>query len=208
VGEPLVRGTGGDVLTALAKAQAPEDVVRVIVERGGALGTAASALPAPVLQVIEAIRSEARSELGDAQKSAVSDAAAAARAAAAQSPTPRSTARVVRGFTSLRSAPSARRNDGVGADGVMRLARRLQDLIHLAEGRGDRDAARKQVRMAEDSSAARAEGQGLSAGASAGRDPQVDVDALAREVFDVVTRELELRRERRQEDPDERSGWF
>jgi hypothetical protein len=36
----------------------------------------------------------------------------------------------------------------------------------------------------------------------------VDVDALTREVVEAATRELDQRRERRQEDSDERGFWW
>ena len=41
-----------------------------------------------------------------------------------------------------------------------------------------------------------------------GRNVSADIDNLAREVTEHVTRELELRRERRQEDPDGRNIWW
>ena len=94
----------------------------------------------------------------------------------------------------------------MGDDKVMKLAKRLQGLIHLAEQR--RDDARRQVRMAEDSSAAKGEGQGLGEDSQSQGDDQVSIDALIQEVLNVVNREVELRKERRQEDPDGRFGWW
>ena len=96
----------------------------------------------------------------------------------------------------------------MGDDKVMKLAKKLQSLIDLAEGRGDRNAARRQVRMAEDSAAARGEGQSSPQAADGGQASSVDIDALTREVVEAATRELDQRRERRQEDSDERGFWW
>jgi hypothetical protein len=63
--------------------------------------------------------------------------------------------------------------------------------------------------MAEDSAAARQEGQGVAgaeAGAS-GRNAQVDIEALVGEVVRSVNNELSVRRQRRQEDPDGGKWW-
>jgi hypothetical protein len=215
-GEPLARGTGGDFVESLAKARSEEDVVRVIVEQGGALQQVASSLPRPVIQVIEHIRAEARSELEDRFEAARSSAPAATEGATLPQPgaargrtgESRATAQVARALTALKAGPGPRRTEGVGADRVMKLARKLQQLIHLAEGVGDRDAARRQVRMAEDSAAARGEGQAAGSALEGGVNKQVDIEALGREVLQMVSRELETRRERRQEDPDGRNVWW
>jgi hypothetical protein len=216
-GEPMARGTGGDFVQSLASARSEEDVVRVIVEQGGALSQVGSSLPKPVIQVIEHIRSEARAEL----EQRVDAARRPASSEGASLPEPTRTRRearrgqtrdnvqVVKALTGLRSSSGARSNEGVGGDRVMKLARKLQQLIHLADGVGDRDAARRQVRMAEDSAQARSEGQGGAvAGNDAGATKQVDIEALGREVLEMVSRELEMRRERRQEDPDGRNVWW
>ena len=84
--------------------------------------------------------------------------------------------------------------------------RRLQDLIHLAEDQNRRAEAQSQVRMAEDTAQARAEAQATSESRSPAAH-KVDVDALGREVLDIVTKEMELRRARRMEDSDESPWW-
>jgi hypothetical protein len=155
-----------------------------------------------VLQVIEQIRTEAHrvdSEL-DTGSRQVSGRKRTRKHQA------RSSTRVIRGFTSL--SPRARSPQGASADKIGKLASRLQSLIGLAEGAGDRGAARRHVRMAEDSAAARAEGQGELGGEAEASGGQVDIDALGREVLSAVTRELEMRRERRMEEADERDFWW
>jgi hypothetical protein len=168
-------------------------VVRVIVERGGEIKQVAPSLPTPVTQVIEQIQSEIRSsEPGLAR-------------ARPSRPTPRSTTRVVRGYQGLKPRSTSTSRSG-GDDKVMKLARRLKGLIHLAE-RGRRGEARGGVRMAEDTKEARAEGQGVRE-ATRGLAEPLDIDRLGQDVLEVVQRELEIRRERRLEDPDESDIWW
>jgi len=91
----------------------------------------------------------------------------------------------------------------------MKLAQKLQQLIHLAEVQRQRDAARAQVRMAEDSAAARAESKGASPTQAGGpQERQVDVEALFREALEFVTDQFEMRRMRRQEEGDGRDNWW
>jgi hypothetical protein len=90
----------------------------------------------------------------------------------------------------------------------MKLARKLSQLVHLAETQHRREDARRQVRMAEDTPSARAEGQAAPSQPDSASTDQVDLDALGREVLEAVMRELEMRRERRQDDPDDRQVWW
>lgn len=214
-GEPLdfsaAARAGGDLFANLARARRPEDVVRVIVSQGHELQTIASSLPQPVIEVIETIRQEARKDLqqrvdaarrGEPRESR--QAAAAPEAKGLQSsPSRAPNVKMVRSLKAAGRKPGARRAAGVGGDRVMKLAQRLESLIHIAEGSGDRDAARRQVRMAEDSAAARAEGQGGAGASGAGnKSKKLDVEALSLEVLSMVEQELKTRRERRPEDPD------
>ena len=95
---------------------------------------------------------------------------------------------------------------GIGADRLMNMVRRLQGLVFLADHQ--RDEALRQVRLAEDSAAARAEGQAAPTQSGDNRANEVDVDALAQEVMQVVQREMELRSERRQDDPENKLPWW
>jgi hypothetical protein len=123
---------------------------------------------------------------------------------------PSTGARVARGTT--RPVVSRTRTVGSGSeDRIMKLVKKLQGLIHLAEAENRLAEAQRQVRMAEDSEDARAEGgQGSRGGGSAGASKdgsKMDIEQLGREVLEVVTRELEFRRERRMEDHDESVWW-
>ncbi len=206
-GQPLIHREDR-FIDALARAEEPEEVVRIIYERAarGGLGSA-SGLPAPVIKVIEQIRSTAAAIDPDAatvHAGPGSDAEVVRRAGGGRG-APRASARVARGFTSLRPRGTASRRDGVGADKLSKLSRRLQDLILLAERQ--RGAAREQVRMAEDSAAARAEGQASPGGAEGGSEKKIDIEALGREVLEVVSVELEMRKQRSQEGSDEYGWW-
>jgi hypothetical protein len=196
-GAPRIKGTG-DLVEALAKADDPEQVLQVVLERSAEMKTMASSLPAPMAQLLSAMSGEARRATGPETSAPVN-----------RGPRPRtarSSTRVANRFVGLRRRASGTSVDGVGADRIMGLAKRLNELILLAES-GQRDAARSEVRMAEDSAAARAEGNAEPAQATNRRDLNIDIDALGREVLEAVSRELELRRERRQEDSEDGNWW-
>jgi hypothetical protein len=209
-GRPRIK-SGDDLVQQLAQAKAPEDVVQVLMDQGNASRSATSSLPQPVIQVIQQIKTEA----GRAEQEVV-------REQRIQSDTPstetvrrranrregvRSTTRVARGMTGLNPRGNTGGQSSQAMNRVTQLAKRLQELIAMAESQ-NRSGARQQVRMAEDSGAAKAEGQVAPTSAESGRDSSADIDTLAREVTEQVTRELEMRRERRQEDPDGRSIWW
>ncbi len=99
---------------------------------------------------------------------------------------------------------------------VVQLVTRLQDLVHLVELEGRLSQARSQVRMAEDSPVARSEGaaEPTPAGATAGSPNSLQaessqdraaasaaVEQLTRQVWELVSREMELRRERSMGEP-------
>jgi hypothetical protein len=79
-------------------------------------------------------------------------------------------------------------------------------LIQLAENERRRGDAQSQVRMAEDTAAARAEG-GAGSDSSSDEKDQVNINALQQEVLEGVLGELE-RLQSRREDPDGRSKWW
>ena len=202
-GAPRIRGSE-DLVDALVKAGRPDQVVAVLMERSSKMSTVASALPTPVIQVIQQIQTEA-GKIADEAGATQIPRAESGRSRPGARGKRRSTARVVRGMTGLRPTASAS-STGAGVQKVTALARRLQQLIETAEL--DRGSARREVRMAEDSGTARAEGSAAPSEEGATRDSSVDVDALAQEVTDAVTRELEMRQERRLDDPTGRSIWW
>ncbi len=209
-GRPRISGTD-DLVQQLASASAPEQVVQVLMDSGDAARRATSSLPQPVIQVIQQIKTEAARAEGEVVREARQERAEVAtetvRARANRRESARSTTRVARTMTGLNPRGGSSSASSPAMNKVTQLAKRLQELIAMAENQ-NRSGARQQVRMAEDSGAAKAEGQAAPTSVETGRDASADVDTLTREVTEMVTRELEMRRERRQEDPDGRSIWW
>jgi hypothetical protein len=210
-GTPFVRSPGG-LFEALARASTAEEIVRVIYARAEGVRETPLAQEAPVVQVIEQIRQEVRREqvaTEQATRQSRLDAPSATVIRGQYVQAVPSTTRVrsgnARGLTATARTVSA----GSGDDRITKLVKKLQGLIHLAEAEGRLAEAQRQVRMAEDSPGARAEGQGPAGATKEGGDKQEkqDIEALGREVLEVVTRELEFRRMRRLEDHDESSWW-
>jgi hypothetical protein len=205
-GAPRIRGSE-DLVDALVKAGRPDEVVQVLMDRSSEMSTVASSLPSPVIQVIQQIQTEAGKVADDlaAEQASQATQGSFGRARPDDRGRVRSSARVIRGMTGLRPNAGSRSSGG-GMQKVSALAQRLQQLINIAET--NRDSARGEVRMAEDSAGARAEGSAAPSAEGSTHDASVDVDALAQEVTDAVTRELEMRQERRLEDPSGRGIWW
>jgi hypothetical protein len=204
-GKPRITGAD-DLVAALSKATNAEAVVGVLMGQATNLTQVASSLPSPVIQVIQQIHTEAgRAAEAESEQYAQANEASGVRGRRHQRGNPRSTTRVVRGFTGIR--PSRSTGGSAGTGRVSALAKRLQELIRMAENQ-NRAGARREVRLAEDSHVAKAEGVGASVGEGAGQETTMDVHALTQEVTEAVQRELELRRERRLEDPNGRSIWW
>lgn len=191
----------GDLIEQLVQAQDVEQLVDLIVNRGSELQPSMG-LSKPVLQVIEQIRSVAAAE----QNQSTSSRGGRRSGVGARASGRRRSAKVVRGFASLKGG-SATAKSGVGPDKVMKLAGKLRSLIHLAEG-GRMGDAQRQAKLAHgDRPEGRMEqGSDLSNSETAAKQ-SVDIEALAREVLEVVNREMELRQERRQEESDANVWW-
>lgn len=191
----------GDLVQSLAGARDPEEVLHVILERAKEIGSVKSALPKPMLQVIEQIRTEA------AKTESSGPARSSTRRGQTSSRRSRSSVRVVRGMTPLRGASGAKSTSGVGPDRVMKLAQKLRGLIHLAESGRTSDAQRQAKLAHADRPDSKLEGGGDVSKSETAAKQSVDIEALAREVLEVVNREMELRQERRQEATDADIWW-
>lgn len=196
------RLAGGAILTALARADAPEEVVQVLLQRSSEMQSLVADLPAPAARLVERIVN-----LGNGQSvvSGVAGSAPTTRLLSNGLRSSSASARVRRVLPAA-STPAA---EGQGSSQVTRLAQKLMSLIHLAENDRKGDEAKRQVRMAENSSEARSEG---SASVAAGQSKNVsaenvNISALQREVLEAVLRELSLTQMRRQEDPDVSNWW-
>jgi hypothetical protein len=105
----------------------------------------------------------------------------------------------------LSAKSTATSSQGIGAGKVTKLASKLMDLIHLAESERRVADAQSQVRMAEDTVEARAEGTPSSEKEiGAGK---INFKVLQRDVLEAVLRELEMTKLRR-EDPDGGHIWW
>lgn len=206
--------TSGNLLTALARAGRPEEVVRVILERQEGIRDLSRSLPSPAVQLIERIVKVSTAE----EQTVLSNQTRESRLGtpvqnapvvkgAVRRRTSRSTARSFSGNYARGDSGSASTSVGGGSTQVMKLAKKLQSLIHLAEVERRKADAQKQVRMAETGAEATAEG---SQGSPGGDDmaQTVNIKALQRDVLEAVLRELDLMQRRRQEEPDGRNIWW
>jgi hypothetical protein len=201
----------GELIQQLANARDPAAVVDIIVNRGAELRN--TRLPKPVIQVIEQIQTVSR-EGGDA-KQGLQDRVRDARSSLNGAPRrgqfkrgTRSSNRVINGWTGLRPGSSASTSQSaVGADKVMKLAEKLKSLIHLAKG-GNVAEAQRHAKLAHANRPDKSieKGGDVASSETAARQ-SVDIEALGREVLEVVNRELEMRQERRQEDNDVNIWW-
>jgi hypothetical protein len=198
------------MLTALARAGNPEEIIKVILERSEGMRSFKSDLPSPVAHLVERIV-----QMGDeatlldpaADRGETRDARNIQRDEVFKP--------IYRGNTQdnatsgdqtyktlTRGGRGAKRSAGGGASQAMKLANKLQKLILLAES--DRRAAQDHVRMSEAAPA----GEGGSGPGAASTGAEQDANAmkvLQRDVLQAVMRELELNLLRNQGDPD---GWF
>lgn len=212
-GAPQVRSAQG-LFQSLARATTAEQVVNVIAARAGEM-TGPVPLTEPMRAVVEQIRQELRSPAVAGEGTTLRTRAPEVQAPqttvlrpsrSTSSGSVASTAAVRSGASRPVRSSAVVRSPGGSDDRVSKLVKRLTDLIHLAENERRLTEAQRQVRMAEDTAAARAEGS-APVGTSSGGGAKLDIETFAREVLEVVNRELELRRERRSEDGDEQQWW-
>jgi len=193
LGRALERHPARSVLMALARAPDAEQAARIATERVDEL-RGAGGLPPALAQVMQQIQQAARSAppittLGPG------------RTAPAPSGGYRAPAASARLAPSKGSAP-------VVSMAMMRLTRRLQKLVHIAETDRRLLEAQRRVRMAEDSAHARADAASGPAATAAEDGRPVDLDQLGREVLSAVTSKYDSRTDRRLEDPDDQHDIF
>ncbi len=167
-----------DPLGELGRADTPEAVLAAVARPG------AGELPVPIRDLVERIQRE-------------TDRWARATTRRRRSAGPR-------GAQERPAAGSPEVAGPVPDERMERLVRRLVQLVHLAETDRRRHEARRRVRMAEASQEAVQEAAPRAgAEAAAGEEPP-DLEALGRQVLEAMTRILESRQQRRQEEPDVR----
>lgn len=181
------RSTGGNLFQALARARRPEEVVRVILERGPSLGRAARELPEPAIRLVDRIvREEGAARARQASAGPEHDLVRTRRSSGQRGQQRMAT------IQSPRAVPVA---DAGATRRVMGLASKLLDLIHLAEVERNVREAQRQVRMAPTGSEPAAAPTSDAKGAGG-----ASVDVLKRDVLEAVLRELDELKLRRQED--------
>ncbi|MCO4744010.1 MAG: hypothetical protein KC912_04430, partial [Proteobacteria bacterium] len=202
--------TDTGLFAALAKSNSTEDVVRVILERADGVSAVRKELGAPAAALVERIV-RTRQQMANTDqvlRPGQNNASAAPEldTLPGNAPARRGRSRSAR---TVRSMPgsflsSSQSSEGVGASGVMKLAGKLQQLIHLAESERRLKDAQAQVRMSQE----KPDSGGITGPAGAPDDEAPDIGALQRDVLQAVMTELDLLRNRRQEDPDGLNRWW
>jgi len=202
--KPLIRGAS-DLINALVRADSQDEVVRVIFDRANQSLPSMQTLPSAATQVIEQIRKEAHKSQSEASTRR-QDEVAMSRISSEGKPRRRS-AKVVSGFNGLRALSSATKSTHDQEDKVSKLAKRLQDLVLLAEEKS-RKEAQMGVRMAENSDEAIAEGHSVSKDEASNAEDSRDIDALFQEVLSLYEREKDFRLNCRPDEPNNNDPWW
>jgi hypothetical protein len=175
-------------------------VLRIVLER--TLGwRGRGTLPAPVRQLVEQV--QAAAETPEQQPRRRPQAAPRRAALRRRPPAAR------RSATSAAPTKAAATVHHVQADHRIRgLVKKLEQLIHLVDVEHRLAAARSQVRMAEDSPAARQPGSPDASPEASANQAGQDVDSLVQLIVEVVNEEMSMYSLRRPEDPNDRTPWF
>ncbi len=199
--------TSGSLLTALARADRPEEVVQVILDRSATFKAVSGELSQPAAELIQKIGRMGAAARGEPE-SRVSAAVRSVSTAEVLSPRRTASEEAAKVGESVHRRVGGGRAPQGGSSQVMRLAGKLMNLIHLAENERRVSEARQQARLAADTESARSEGSAPPAAAPSSGGGEADISALKRDVLEAVLRELELTQQRRQEDPDGRNIWW
>ncbi len=199
---------GAGMLTALARAGNPEEIIQVILERSEGMRSFTSDLPSNVAHLVERIvqmGDEAKFLDPAADRGETRDARNIQRDDVFK-PIYRGNVQDdpladEQGLHTLSRGKRGVRRGAPGASQAMKMADKLQKLILLAES--DRRAAQDHVRMAEGAPGGGGEAGGGQATSTA--EDARSMKVLQRDVLQAVMRELELNLMRNQGDPD---GWF
>ena len=177
--------------------------MRVILERADGLRGVSKELPGPAVALVERIvRAHDEAHVQSANVVPMDELAPLSTHSHSRRE-PESSSSRSGGWNGQRSRP-ARRSNGVGSgQQSMRLANKLMRLVHLAENERRTAEAQRHVRMASKDSDVDAGKETGSGEASAAP----NMKALQREVFEAVLREIELSKQRNQEDFDVSIWW-
>jgi hypothetical protein len=194
--EQPVRQSG--LMAALARADGPQDLVQVIVKRSAEIPGLRKELPAEAASLVERIAA-----LGPDEISVLRAGSRVLPPAQMRTGGRGTTSRNRRTASEFHQLSAT--HEGVGANKITKLADKLMGLIHLAENSRVKEA-QDQVRMAQDTTEARAEGGPKVPGMSV-EDYDMNINALQNSVRDFVMEQFaEL--DSRREDPDGRNKWW
>lgn len=182
-------------MSALARAERPDEIVKVIIDRRSEIRGVRGEVPQEAVRLMERIGSFTGAEAEALQSGS--------RVLAAPEQNMLGTSRSHKGGGDLTQLSAG--TNGLGATRVMKLADKLMGLIHLAENSRQKDA-QDQVRMAQDSLEARAEGGAKFPGMSV-EDHDMNIEQLQKSVLDSVMEHFEELDSRREE-PDGRNKWW
>jgi len=191
VAEPTRRGSSGSLFNALARARSPEDVVQVILERGGGIGAAARELPEPAIRLVQRI---VRIQEGVAAEARYIEHPSRETLAPRRKRRTSASTPAAQFSTLAKSSPAP---TAAARQRVTSLTQKLMKLIHLAEVERRVTEAQREVRMAPEGAEAAAGGGGREAGGEAGAP---NLKKLESDVLAAVIQELDLMKLRRQED--------
>jgi hypothetical protein len=190
---PLIRGTS-DMVKALVEARSQEEVIRVIFDRANEPMPELKSLPSTATRFIEQIRKEAHVE--QSQAATFSDASDSMTELSSRGrQRRRQSSNVVSGFSGLRAISTAKAQVQETEDRVSKLAKKLQDLVLLAEEKS-RKEARQGIRMADNDEAAHNEGAAMSHDDAPNSFSSHDIDAFFQAVIDAYERERDFRKDR------------
>jgi hypothetical protein len=194
-GERPEREANG-LMGALARAERPDEVVKVIFDRRTEIREVRGELPQEAVRLMQRI-----SELSGPEADVLRRGGRVLPSAPQQSTL--QGARSLKGSGDLTQLSAGK--DGLGATRIMKLADKLMGLIHLAENNRQKEA-QDQVRMAQDSLEARAEGGAKFPGLSV-EDHDMNIEQLQKTVLRSVMEHFE---ELEQRIPGEIDGkqWF
>ncbi len=219
-GKSADRPAAAAAFSALARADRPEDLVKVILEQSN-VGSLLRDLPEPAARIVDRIvqlgqRALPTEAVGGSAAASGSEAPATSfyqrqvKAKPSRRTLPATDTSYLKRGGSRSTAATATSTNGLAAGGMTKLANRLMKLIHLAEADRRLTDAQAQVSMAADSQQARSEAghENLDGAADGLGDSNKNIEALQKEVLQAVLRELELTAQRRgEEDPDGLGIW-
>lgn len=189
------RETNG-LMGALARAERPDEIVKVIIDRRTEIREVRGELPQEAVRLMQRI-SEFSGAEADLLRSGQRVMAAAPEQNMLQS-------RSMKGGADITQLSAG--TNGLGATRVMKLADKLMGLIHLAENSRQKDA-QDQVRMAQDSLEARAEGGAKFPGLSV-EDHDMNIEQLRKSVLESVMEAFEDKEQRSPGEQDGGKRWF